>query len=283
MKEKVMAKKNSQKQKAGSQATANSSNTNQVVINQPVEIQGAKRWLAPLAIVVMLGAAATIFFYGDKLMGKSSQSAITEPDMGLKEPIKMNIAQAVMVTVDLDFGRPATIAEAIQQVERTYQPDDGVGRTFAVLDAYGEMTPEGKLHMSMHVSSEKPGFGTLKFKRTGETLWRGRFGNPGDQPAGTKSLTIMMANGAGGNYVLDGGRGGSSALDVYLQNSQQKLRDVWPDGEEREFTYIYSACGCPVKVMVRRVGERTQRTSDLPVIFPDDPAAVQTIAGLMKW
>ena len=277
-KENFMAKKNSQKLNTGSQVAAKPT-----VANQEAESGGAKRWLAPLAIVVMLGAAATIFFYGDKLIGKNSQSATAEPDMGLKEPIKMNIAQAVMVTVDLDFGRPATIAEAIQQVERSYQPDDGVGRTFAVLDAYGEMTPEGKLHMSMHVSSEKPGFGALKFKRTGETLWRGRFGNPGDQPAGVKSLTIMMANGSGGNYVLDGGRGGSSALDVFLQNSQQKLRDVWPDGEEREFTFIYSACGCPVKAMVKRVGERTQRTSDLPVIFPDDPAAVQTIAGLMKW
>lgn len=278
-----MAKKNSQKLNAKSPTATNTSNINQTATNQIVQTQSAKRWLAPAAMVLMLGAAAAIFFYGDKLTGKNSQSATTEPDMGLKEPIKMNIAQAVMVTVDLDFGKPTTIAEAIQQIERGYQPDDGVGRTFAVLDAYGEMTPEGKLHMSMHVSSEKPGFGSLKFKRTGETLWRGRFGNPGDPAAGPKSLTIMMANGSGGNYVLDGGRGGSSALDVYLQNSQQKLRDVWPDGSEREFTFIYSACGCPVKVMVRRIGDRTQRTSDLPVMFPDDPAAVQTIANLMKW
>ncbi len=278
-----MAKKNSQKLNAKSPTATNTSNINQTATNQIVQTQSAKRWLAPAAMVLMLGAAAAIFFYGDKLTGKNSQSATTEPDMGLKEPIKMNIAQAVMVTVDLDFGKPTTIAEAIQQIERGYQPDDGVGRTFAVLDAYGEMTPEGKLHMSMHVSSEKPGFGSLKFKRTGETLWRGRFGNPGDPAAGPKSLTIMMANGSGGNYVLDGGRGGSSALDVYLQSSQQKLRDVWPDGSEREFTFIYSACGCPVKVMVRRIGDRTQRTSDLPVMFPDDPAAVQTIANLMKW
>lgn len=274
-----MAKKNSPKQNAGSQVASTSMASN--------ETSSAKRWLAPLAIVVMLGAAAAIYFYGDKLFGKTKQAATQtatgDPDMGLKEPVKMGIAQSVMVTVELDFGRPATIPEAIQQIERGYQPDDGAGRTFAVLDAYGEMTPEGKLHMSMHVSSEKPGFGSLKFKRTGEMLWRGRFGNPGDAPAGPKNLTIMMDNGAGGNYVLDGGRGGSSALDVFLQNSQQKLRDVWPDGSERQFTYIYSACGCPVKAMVRRVGDRTQRTSDVPVLFPDDPAAVQTIANLMKW
>lgn len=272
-----MAKTNPQKPKTGSQAA--SKPTAQSATNS-----GAKNWIAPVAMALMLGAAAAIYFYGDKLFGSGNQASTTEPEMGLKEPVKMNIAQAVMVTVELDFGRPATIAEAIQQIERGYQPDPGhQGRTFAVLDAYGEMTPEGKLHMSMHVSSEKPGSGSLKFKRTGEMLWRGRFGNPGDAAAGPKSLTIMMANGSGGNYVLDGGRGGSSALDVYLQNSQQKLRDVWPDGSEREFTFIYSACGCPVKAMVRRVGDRTQRTSDLPVMFPDDPAAVQTIAGLMKW
>lgn len=273
-----MAKKNSQKLNTGSQAASNS------MAN--VESNGVKTWLAPAAMVLMLGAAAAIFFYGDKLLGKTSQTSTTEPEMGLKEPVKMNIAQAVIVTVELDFGRPATIAEAIQEIERGYQPDPGQqGRTFAVLDAYGEMTPEGKLHMSMHVSSEKPGMGWLKFKKTGEMLWRGRFGNPGDAPAGTKSLTIMMDNGAGGNYVLDGGRSGNvaSALDVLLQNSQQKLRDVWADGSEREFTFIYSACGCPVRAKVRRVGERTQRTSDLPVMFPDDPAAVQTIANLMKW
>ncbi len=273
-----MAKKNSPNLNPGSQAASKP-----VASTQSSEPNNVKRWLAPLAIVVMLGAAAAIFFYGDKLMGKTSSTNSAEPDMGLKEPVKMNIAQSVMVTVELDFGRPATIPEAIQQIERGYQPDDGAGRTFAVLDAYGEMTPEGKLHMSMHISSEKPGFGSLKFKRTGEMLWRGRFGNPGDAPAGPKSLTIMMDNGAGGNYVLDGGRGGSSALDAYLQNSQQKLRDVWPDGSERQFTYIYSACGCPVKAMVRRVGDRTQRVSDVPVLFPDDPAAVQTIANLMKW
>lgn len=279
-----MAKKNTQKQSAGSQTANNPSTTKPNINNQTVESTGIKRWLAPLAMVLMLGAAAGIYFYGDTLFGQSGSSASSDPDMGLKEPIKMNIAQAVMVTVELDFGRPATIAEGIQEIERGYQPDPGQqGRTFAILDAYGEMTPEGKLHMSMHVSSEKPGAGWLKFKKTGEMLWRGRFGNPGDAPAGPKSLTIMMDNGAGGNYVLDGGRGGSSALDVYLQNSQQKLRDVWPDGSEREFTFIYSACGCPVKAKVRRVGDRTQRTSDLPVIFPDDPAAVQTIAGLMKW
>src|SRR5262249_22647441 len=81
----------------------------------------------------------------------------------------MQINQAVMVTLELDFGKQVpTIAEALTQVERKYKPDDGSGRTFAILDAYGEPTPEGKLHMSMHVSTEKPGLASLVFRRTGE-------------------------------------------------------------------------------------------------------------------
>jgi len=61
------------------------------------------------------------------------------------------------------------------------------------------------------------------------------------------------------------------------------VRDFWPDGAEKEMTFIYSACGCPVKVMSRRVRERTERTSDSPVIFPDDPAVVTLISRLMAW
>lgn len=283
-----MANKKTKKQQSSAASTS---------IQQPVW----KRYLAPAAIVLMLGAAGFIFLNGDKLFGKETklqpttgvtniadaQPNTNTANMGVTgEPIRMTVAQAVMVTVDLDFGGASvTIADAIQQIERGYVPDDGVGRTFAILDAYGEPTPDGKLRMSMHVSSEKPGLATLKFKRTGELLWRARVGNPGDAPAGQKSLMIYLDKGLGNrdNYVLDGSRGGSSALDVFLQNSNQRVRDVWPDGADREVTFVYSACGCPVKVMCRRIGDRTIRTSALPVIFPDDPVTVGTIYGLMKW
>lgn len=264
---------------------------------------GWKRWLVPAAIVLMLGAAAFIFYntFGRErkapLTPASSSvtnNAATSPnvqpgettaDVGTgAEPYKMKIAQAVMVTLDLDFGGPPPpIAEALQQIERGHQPDDGRGRTFAILDAYGEPSPDGKLHLSMHISSEKAGQGTLKFKRTGQLLWRARIGEPGDPPVGPKNLLIFVSKGDGTDHVLDASRGGSSALDVYVRNSNYRLRDVWPDGAEREVTFIYSACGCPVKVMCRREGERIVRTKDLPVIFPDDPAAVATIARLMKW
>src|SRR2546426_481120 len=59
--------------------------------------------------------------------------------------VTMDVAKAVMVTVELDFGpKVPTIAEALTQVERRYQPDDGSkDRTFSVLDGYGEPTPDG--------------------------------------------------------------------------------------------------------------------------------------------
>jgi hypothetical protein len=258
-----------------------------------------KQALALGAIVLMLSAAATIFYRNSAsesvttsqpaatpaAVAATSTQPETVPNLGAT-PYQMTVAQAVMVTEEIDFGQPVpTIAAALQQIERGYAPDDGQGRTFAILDAYGEPTADGKkLHISMHVSSEKPGMAFLRNKRNNQLIWQARIGKPGDGPAGAKNLMIYMANGQGGNYVLDGARGGgASALDTYLQNSQQRLRDVWPDGLEREFTFVYSACGCPVKVMVQRQGERTRRTKDLPVIFPDDPAAVQTIANLMKW
>ncbi len=289
-----MAKKTTHKNQA---ATTNQQNKVHQATTQPAW----KRLIAPAAIVLMMGAAAYIFFNGDEIFGKggnrqtsanptnvaNAQPGTNTANMGLTgEPIKMNVAQAVVVTVDLDFGgTPTTIPEAIQQIERGYQPDDGAGRTFAILDANGEPLPDGKLRMSMHVSSEKPGMATLKFKRTGELLWRARVGNPGDPPAGPKNLTIYLDKGLGNrdNYVLDASRGGGSVMEIFLQNTQQRVRDVWPEGADREVTLVYSACGCPVKVICRRIGDRTMRTSPLPVIFPDDPAAVTTISNLMKW
>lgn len=274
-----MGKKKKQQQTTAHHSPANSK-------------QDSKQWLAIGAMIVMLAVASALFyrtFFNNKKSGKpagAQPSAIASvaPPAASSDPNKMNIAQAVMVTEELDFGQPVpTIAQALNEIERGYAPDDGQGRTFAVLDAYGEPTPDGKLHISMHVSSEKPGTGFLRFKRTGKILWQARIGNPGDPPAGGKSLTIYMDNGAGSSLVLDGTRGGASALDVFLKDSQQKVRDVWPDQAVREFTYVYSACGCPVKVLVQRAGERTVRVKDTPVIFPDDPDAVRTIAQLMKW
>jgi hypothetical protein len=278
--------------------SSNKKNT-QTVAPAPAGL-GVKQYLALGAMVLMLSAAAAIFYRSQAAkpapatppatttmtpvaVATTPLEPQTAPNLGAT-PYQMTVAQAVMVTEELDFGQPVpTIAQALEMIERGYSPDDGQGRTFAILDAYGEPTANGKLHISMHVSSEKTGLAYLRNKRNQQLIWQARIGKPGDPPAGAKNLMIYMANGQGGNYVLDGTRMGASVVDTYLQNSQQKLRDVWPDGAEREFTFVYSACGCPVKVMVQRQGEATRRTKDLPVIFPDDPAAVQTISRIMKW
>ena len=196
----------------------------------------------------------------------------------------MEVAKAVMVTVELNFGaKIPTIAQALSEVERRYQPDDGIGRTFAILDAYGDPTPDGKLHMSMHVSSEKPGLASLVFKRTGEVLWRARI-SPTSVPPGPKNLLITVDRGpSGAGFTVDGSNQPPSVLDARAKELNKLVRDAWPDGEEREVTFVYSACGCPVKAMVKRVGDRTMRTKELPVMFPDDPAAVATISRLMRW
>jgi len=199
----------------------------------------------------------------------------------------MEISKAVMVTVELDFGpNIPSIAEALQQVERHHEPADGVGRTFAVLDAYGEPTPEHKLHMSMHVSAEKPGIGSLVFRKTGEVLWKNKIvmgSHTEVPPLSKRNLLILVDNGSGKSLTIDGSNNPRSILEANVKELGAPLSAVWPDLTEREFTYIYSACGCPVKAMVRRVGETTIRAKELPVMFPDDPAALDVISRLMGW
>lgn len=198
----------------------------------------------------------------------------------------MEVNKAVMVTVDLDVGpQPTSIAEALTLIERQYKPDDGQGRTFAILDAYGEPTPDGKLHISMHVSSEKPGAGGLVFKKTGQQLWKAQItpGQPNSSPFAGKNLRITVDDGKGTPRLLDGSNNPPTVMDAMVKDLGIPLRDFWPEGQEREVTFFYSACGCPVKVMAKRVGNKTARTKDLPVIFPDDPPAAMTIAKLMGW
>ena len=203
-------------------------------------------------------------------------------------PPTMPVNEAVMVTVELDFGpKIPTIAEALQEIERRHQPEQGSERTFAILDAYGEPTPDGKkLHISMHVSSERPGVGSLIFKRTGEVLWSSRIVPSTNTAKGAftgKDLKIFLDDGANKLLTVDGSAGPSSILEASIKELGAPLASVWPDGAEREMTFIYSACGCPVKVMVKRVGDRTMRAKELPVMFPDDPTVMTFIKQLMRW
>jgi hypothetical protein len=211
-------------------------------------------------------------------------SAVRAEDTNLPA---IEVAQAVMVTAELAFSnQPPTIAQALLEIERHSEPFDGRGRTFAILDAYGEPTADGKLHISMHVSTEKPGVGQLVFRRTGETLWKTRIVPATHPPSSSfagKGLLIMLNDGNGKPYMLDGSKASDSVLDAVVRDLALPVRDFWPDGAEREATFFYSACGCPVKVMVRRVGDKLVRVKELPVIFPDDPAVAATIARLMGW
>lgn len=257
----------------------------------------SKRWIPIVAVLVVAGIIAVALLATRANRNGTSSKApspaapassspgapVAEQTKPPSELVPMDVAKAVMVTAELDFGpKVPSIAEALIQVERRYQPDDGQGRTFAILDAYGEPTPDGKLHISMHVSSEKPGGGQLIFKRTGEVLWRGKI-NPTSMPIPPKTLTILLDNGKGTAMTVDGSGDPNSIIDAKVKPGDLPVRDVWPDGEERELTFIYSACGCPVHVHAKRVGDRTVRVSDTPVIFPDDPAAVTLITRLMRW
>ncbi len=220
--------------------------------------------------------------------GTVAESLPTEnPATAKADPIPtMEINHAVMVTVELDFGsKVPSIAEALKFIERRQQPDDGRGRVFAILDAYGEPTSDGKkLHLSMHVSTEKPGLGSLVFRKTGEVLWQSRvvLGTNGTVFSG-KNLTILLDDGHGRTVMVDGSGNPATLLNAHTRDTGMLVRDFWPDNAEREVTFIYSACGCPVKAMVRRIGERTVRTKELPVMFPDDPAAMVVISRLMGW
>jgi hypothetical protein len=199
----------------------------------------------------------------------------------------LEVAQSVVVTVELDFGpRITSIADALQEIERRYDPYDGLGRTFAILDAYGESTADGKLHISMHVSAEKPGVGSLVFRRTGEVLWKSKIVPATSRPASSfagKNLLIMVSDGQEKPYLLDGSKGAPSILDASVRDLNIPVRDFWPDGAEREATFFYSACGCPVKVTALRIHDKTVRTKELPVIFPDDPVIAKAISRLMGW
>jgi hypothetical protein len=244
-----------------------------------------------MAIAIAAGVAGTLALKRPDKPGASTSA----PEAGV--PVNTNasmtstieINHAVMVTVDLHFGGGPLpgVAEALTQIERRYLPEDGGGRTFAILDAYGNPVEGNKLRVSMHISAEKVGAGALIFRPTGKTLWYGRFTplSPNSKPPSTggQNLMVMVDNGAGKLWTIDGSSNPLSVLDATIKELGQPLKEVWPDGQEREFTFLYSSCGCPVKVMTRREGDRTRRTRELPVIFPDDPTVASVIASLMRW
>ena len=247
--------------------------------------------LAFFAIVAVTAALAVKFARGRQpatgTVTPSNSTPGNSKSPSNAELASIEIAQAIMVTAELDFGPDIpSIAEALKLIERRYEPADGVGRTFAILDAYGEPTKDKKLHISMHVSTEKPGLGSLVFRKTGEVLWKSRIflGNRSEVlPLDKRTLLILVDNGPGQTLTIDGSNNPATILQANIKELSVPLSSIWPDGTDREFTFLYSACGCPVKAMVRRTGDRTVRSKELPVMFPDDPAALAVISRLMTW
>lgn len=229
----------------------------------------------------------TVAWLATSACGQQSSPPLAAPQHPAESLPTLEVAQSLMVTAELDFGaKPPSIAQALREIERRYEPDNDKGRTFAIIEAYGEPTTNGKLHISMHVSAEKPGVAALVFRRTGESLWKTRIvpaTHPSTSSFAGKNLFLMLDDAEGKSFVLDGSKGATSIMDVVVRDTGMPVMDFWPEGAERQVTFFYSACGCPVKVMARRVKDKTVRTKELPVIFPDDPGVVATITKLMGW
>lgn len=213
-------------------------------------------------------------------------NALPAPETGIATN---ELNSSVVVTHDLDFGGPVpSVAEALTFIERRYQPDaPGAGRTFAILEAFTQGDGEpGRLRLSLRLSTEKLGLGEIVFRRTGQSLWKSRIVPPASHAVSTfnaGALTVLFEPGDGRSFTVDGSRNPASILDATLKEAGVPVAQLWPDGQDRELAFIYSACGCPIKVKCRRAGERTLRLVDTQVIFPDDPAVMQVITHLMRW
>lgn len=251
----------------------------------PAPLRKPSPWVPVLIVLVTVGAAAFWIIRRPSARPESKSVDLTKISQASTSSLPVvEVAQSLMSAVELDFGaQPPSVRDALKEIERYHQPDSGQGRTFAVLDADGFVAPNGKLRLQMHLSMERPGLGSLVFKRTGEVLWKSRIVASTNGPPKPRQLAIYMANTAGQSFLLDGSKGPRPVLDLPINATTSTVRDLWPDGAEHEFTFVFSVCGCPVKAKVRRAGETTARTSELPVMFPDDPEALRVIHQVMGW
>src|ERR1044071_6755696 len=112
----------------------------------PSRSQSSGKIWAAIVVIVMAGAAAAVWVAG---RGKETTSlnalSTNAPKAAASTEMATNeVAQAIMVTKELDFGgKPPSIKDALKEIERRHEPDDRTGRTFSMLDAYGEPTPDG--------------------------------------------------------------------------------------------------------------------------------------------
>lgn len=198
------------------------------------------------------------------------------------------LQESMMVTIEEYFGPTAlTIADALFMIERKYAPFDNQGRTFAILDAYGNKLPDGRMHISMHISSEKVGGAQLILSSTGKVLWNCKIypKKDGTKVAAQKQLNIYIEreNEKDKYYTVDGSGNPATIFNCKLNETKVSVNDYWKDNTIKEFIFVYSACGCPVHVKFLRKGNKTVFQSGDNVIFPDDAPVLSVIHKLMAW
>jgi hypothetical protein len=228
--------------------------------------------ISALASVLLIQLAFPLLSVGQNKMKKDS----------------MMLQESVMVTIEENFGPEVkTIADALQKIERKYEPFDKQGRTFAILDAYGNKLPDGRMHISMHISSEKAGGAQLVMKTTGKVIWNCTIypKKDGTKIAAEKQLMIYIEreNEKDKYYTVNGSGNPASIFDCTLDETKQPLNDYWKNNTVKEFIFIYSACGCPVHVKFLRMGFKSIFQSGDNVIFPDDPGVLSVLHKLMAW
>ncbi|MCX6275799.1 MAG: hypothetical protein NTV09_11400 [Bacteroidetes bacterium] len=229
--------------------------------------------------ITLLGSFALILFISTNTSFAQSHPAKVD---------SMMLQESVMVTVEENFGPTAlTIADALFLIERKYSPFDNQGRTFAILDAYGNKLPDGRMHISMHISSEKAGGAQLILSSTGKVLWNCKIypKKDGTKVAAQKQLNIYIEreNEKDKYYTVDGSGNPATIFNCKLNETKASVNDYWKDNTVKEFIFIYSACGCPVHVKFLRKGNKTVFQSGDNVIFPDDSAVLAVIRRLMAW
>ena len=240
-----------------------------------------------IVIVLLLNSCGQQTASSEKVpLEKTTNAHAASPFDNTNGISTMEAAQSVMVVKDVGFGRQQpSLEDVVRDIVRHSQPEDGRGRTFAILEVFTQTDlTTSNINLCMRVSTEKPGLAAITYRRTGEELWKCHIMPATSKPQFTGgNLSIYFDVGDGKSYTVDGSTGPSSILEAMLKEPGVQIGQIWPEGEVREIQFAYSACGCRIHVKCRRSGDRTVRTDTTRVIFPDDPAALQVINPFMKW
>ncbi len=101
-----------------------------------------------------------LLFFGNSTLAKSQ----TKEALYIEEQTIAEITENFGATVK-------TVEQALSLLTREYVPFDGRGRTFAIIEATGHSLPNGKMQLTLRISTEKAGKGRLILKTTKKILW----------------------------------------------------------------------------------------------------------------